>query len=199
MARLTNGTFKYTRRVKPGDPNEYNAPFKEASAEISRLDDEENDVAQTLVMINNARDMATEHVNHMLGAKKAEPVAEVAEVTTQEPGKSRRGRPPKDKTPQVNDIVDETIRWYKIEPVPDDDLLGDVTAPSIEPVSTADLLSAITRKNSERMARPEEEGPDRRTPQAIRDLIGQYVQMPQTSRDIPPELRHKFLEELGKL
>lgn len=65
-----------------------------------------------------------------------------------------------------------------------DDLLG--AAP--QPVTDEELTSAITRKNAEI-----------KNPQAIRGLIGKYVAPPKQARDIPAEVRHKFLEELGGL
>ena len=69
MARLTNGTVKYTRRVKPGDPNEYNAPFKEATAEISWLGDENEAVPSVLAFADLAREQAVHQVNLMLGVR----------------------------------------------------------------------------------------------------------------------------------
>ena len=69
-----------------------------------------------------------------------------------------------------------------------DDGLGDLLGAAPQPVTDEELTSAITRKNAEI-----------KNPQAIRGLIGKYVAPPKQARDIPAEVRHKFLEELGGL
>jgi hypothetical protein len=203
---VTNGTFKFTRRVKPGDPNEYNAPFREASAEISWSTDEGETTEDAAEIIANVSEAVVAKVNEMLGAKKSVQTVQSAEADAREQGsdmesrvavatepeKPRRGRPPKSKEPQV-DVEPAAVE------AKEDDLLGDLTTPAVQMLTMKDFMDAITRKNSERMARPEEEGPERRSPQNIRDLIGKYVQIPKTARDIPPELRYQFLDELEKL
>jgi hypothetical protein len=69
-----------------------------------------------------------------------------------------------------------------------DDGLGDLLGAAPQPVTDEELTGAITRKNAEI-----------KNPQAIRGLIGKYVAPPKQARDIPADVRHKFLEELGGL
>lgn len=69
--------------------------------------------------------------------------------------------------------------------VTSDDELFEAAAPDVTDV---DLTSAITRKNAE-IKKPAE----------IKKLIGQYVQPPKGSRDIPQPQRRDFLEKLKLL
>ncbi len=206
VARLTGGNFKYTRRVKPGDPNEYNAPFREATAELSWSGDEDDDPAYTVELMNEVRLATVDQVNKMLTLKSEQkapieqsvqpktifnPIYDAAatEMMALETPKRGPGRPRKDTQLQTEISIeaetDKAVEELDLE-----------ISPSVVEISTKDLLEAITRKNTERMARPE--GGDRSV-QPLRDLIGKYVQLPKTARDIPIELRHKFLEELKEL
>ena len=214
MARLTNGTFKYTRRVKPGDPNEYNAPFKEATAEISWLGDENEAVPSVLAFADLAREQAVHQVNLMLGVR---PPAVEQKIAVELP------------TPAVAPIaaieaagvvLDKAIiegiaakkvakdamaapaQSVTLQTAADDDLLGDVTAAAPIAYTPTDIVDAITTKNAERQSRPEGSmlnGKDARAATVLRELIANYVTAPQHAQDIPTELRGKFLEELKKL
>lgn len=201
MARLNGGTFKYTRRIKPGDPNEYNAPFKEASAELSWSGSEDEPASATVELMNEVRVAAVDQVNRMLGAKQADiqsaaVESEILPVAVQpEPERPRRGRPP-------NKVVAPEPVSPTLGTDEEDDLLGDATSPGVEAITTEELLRAITQKNAERLARPEDttlNGKDGRATQVIKDLVRNYVSLPQTARDIPQELRAKFLSELKEL
>lgn len=221
MAQLTGGTFKYTRRIKPGDPNEYNAPFREATAELTWSAGEDATTEAQLDMMESARRHTVDQVHKMLG--KAAPsqsfetnaMAEVAvpQAITVEPAKAIVAAP----TQTVDLAAAEKKRPTKpgAEPPPGstvtgntpaadtDDLLGDIGAPPPTNITTEELLAAVTRKNAERQSRPNgtrlPDGRDGRSPLIIRELIGKYVQPPKTSRDIPQELRVKFLAELAEL
>jgi hypothetical protein len=221
MARITSGTFKYTRRVKPGDPNEYNAPFREATAEISWSVGEDETVEDAAAIIVNASEATVVKVNEMLGAKatpKTEVSAENPQVptgrdilTAEDNSQSASLKAAADmmalekpKGKPGRKLPEQSVMSQTEQPAQKNDLLeDDLLSPSVVEVTAADLLEAITRKNSERMQRPEgtmlADGRDGRGVQLIRDLIGKYVQLPQTARDIPMPLRHKFLEELKSL
>ena len=227
MARLTNGTFKYTRRVKPGDPNEYNAPFKEATAEISWLGDENEAVPSVLAFADLAREQAVHQVNLMLGVRPPAVEQKIAvELPTPAVAPSYIPPPP---TPAVAPIatieaagvvLDKAIiegiaakkvakdamaapaQSVTLQTAADDDLLGDVTAAAPIAYTPTDIVNAITTKNAERQSRPEGSmlnGKDARAATVLRELIANYVTAPQHAQDIPAELRGKFLEELKKL
>lgn len=214
MARLTNGTFKYTRRVKPGDPNEYNAPFKEATAEISWLGDENEAVPSVLAFVDLAREQAVHQVNLMLGVRPPAveqkiavelPTPAVAPIATIEAAgvvldkASIEGIAAKK---VAKDAMAAPAQSVTLQTAADDDLLGDVTAAAPIAYTPTDIVNAITTKNAERQSRPEGSmlnGKDARAATVLRELIANYVTAPQHAQDIPTELRGKFLEELKKL
>lgn len=189
MARLTSGTFKYTRRVKPGDPNEYNAPFREATAEISWSADEDEAIPSAIAAADLARTEAIRHVHEMLGGKRPE----VQQTSAVEP---KTSAPPAEAEPEPQS---ETFRTDDDDPMNEDD----PGRPEAQEITDKELVEAVTRKNAERLARPEgskmKDGRDARSPSVIKELVGNYVKLPKTSRDIPQELRPKFLKELKEL
>ena len=223
MARLTNGTVKYTRRVKPGDPNEFNAPFKEATAEISWLGDENEAVPSVLAFVDLAREQAVHQVNLMLGVRPPAveqkiavelPTPAVAPIATIEAAgvvldkASIEGISPAMLSRRqfskkvAEDAMAAPAQSVTLQTAADDDLLGDVTAAAPIAYTPTDIVNAITTKNAERQSRPEGSmlnGKDARAATVLRELIANYVTAPQHAQDIPTELRGKFLEELKKL
>ena len=214
MARLTNGTVKYTRRVKPGDPNEFNAPFKEATAEISWLGDENEAVPSVLAFADLAREQAVHQVNLMLGVR---PPAVEQKIAVELPTPAVA---PNATIEAAGVVLDKAIiegiaakkvakdamaapaQSVTLQTAADDDLLGDVTAAAPIAYTPTDIVNAITTKNAERQSRPEGSmlnGKDARAATVLRELIANYVTAPQHAQDIPAELRGKFLEELKKL
>ena len=210
MARLTNGTVKYTRRVKPGDPNEFNAPFKEATAEISWLGDENEAVPSVLAFVDLAREQAVHQVNLMLGVRPPAveqkiavelPTPAVAPIATIEAAEVVLDAASVAKK-VAKDAMAAPAQSVTLQTAADDDLLGDVTAAAPIAYTPTDIVNAITTKNAERQSRPEGSmlnGKDARAATVLRELIANYVTAPQHAQDIPAELRGKFLEELKKL
>ena len=214
MARLTNGTVKYTRRVKPGDPNEYNAPFKEATAEISWLGDENEAVPSVLAFADLAREQAVHQVNLMLGVRPPAveqkiavelPTPAVAPIATIEAAGVvlyNGGIEGTAAKKVAKDAMAAPAQSVTLQTAADDDLLGDVTAAAPIAYTPTDIVNAITTKNAERQSRPEGSmlnGKDARAATVLRELIANYVTAPQHAQDIPAELRGKFLEELKTL
>ena len=214
MARLTNGTVKYTRRVKPGDPNEYNAPFKEATAEISWLGDENEAVPSVLAFVDLAREQAVHQVNLMLGVRLPAveqkiavelPTPAVAPIATIEAAGVVLDKAIIEGIAAkkvAKDAMAAPAQSVTLQTAADEDLLGDVTAAAPIAYTPTDIVNAITTKNAERQARPEGSmlnGKDARAATVLRELIANYVTAPQHAQDIPAELRGKFLEELKKL
>ena len=214
MARLTNGTVKYTRRVKPGDPNEYNAPFKEATAEISWLGDENEAVPSVLAFADLAREQAVHQVNLMLGVQLPAveqkiavelPTPAVAPIATIEAAGIVLDKAIIEGIAAkkvAKDAMAAPAQSVTLQTAADDDLLGDVAAAAPIAYTPTDIVTAITTKNAERQARPEGSmlnGKDARAATVLRELIANYVTAPQHAQDIPAELRGKFLEELKKL
>ena len=214
MARLTNGTVKYTRRVKPGDPNEYNAPFKEATAEISWLGDENEAVPSVLAFADLAREQAVHQVNLMLGVRPPAveqkiavelPTPAVAPIATIEAAGVVLDKAIIEGIAAkkvAKDAMAAPAQSVTLQTAADDDLLGDVTAAAPIAYTPTDIVNAITTKNAERQSRPEGSmlnGKDARAATVLRELIANYVTAPQHAQDIPAELRGKFLEELKKL
>ncbi|TAL04899.1 MAG: hypothetical protein EPO08_00120 [Rhodospirillaceae bacterium] len=221
MAHLTGGTFKYTRRIKPGDPNEYNAPFREATAEISWGGADEHEDHMLLVeLINEVRKTAVDQVNKMLGKAEApaaadsygtSPASPAMPAVAEQRAENEKKRDEIKSAEVVETPSAEVVQMPRrpgrprkpagvtagSEPVN----VPSTTTPPIEivtEISTKDFCDAITRKNAERLARPE--GHERgRDPQNIRDLVAQYVDYPKTSRDIPAEKRAAFLADLEAL
>ena len=214
MARLTNGTVKYTRRVKPGDPNEFNAPFKEATAEISWLGDENEAVPSVLAFVDLAREQAVHQVNLMLGVRPPAveqkiavelPTPAVAPIATIEAAGAVLDKAIIEGIAAkkvAKDAMAAPAQSVTLQTAADDDLLGDVTAAAPIAYTPTDIVNAITTKNAERQSRPEGSmlnGKDARAATVLRELIANYVTAPQHAQDIPAELRGKFLEELKKL
>ena len=214
MARLTNGTVKYTRRVKPGDPNEYNAPFKEATAEISWLGDENEAVPSVLAFADLAREQAVHQVNLMLGVRPPAveqkiavepPTPAVAPIATIEAAGVVLDKAIIEGIAAkkvAKDAMAAPAQSVTLQTAADDDLLGEVTAAAPIAYTPTDIVNAITTKNAERQSRPEGSmlnGKDARAATVLRELIANYVTAPQHAQDIPAELRGKFLEELKKL
>ena len=214
MARLTNGTVKYTRRVKPGDPNEFNAPFKEATAEISWLGDENEAVPSVLAFADLAREQAVHQVNLMLGVRPPAveqkiavelPTPAVAPIATIEAAGVVLDKAIIEGIAAkkvAKDAMAAPAQSVTLQTAADDDLLGDVTAAAPIAYTPTDIVTAITTKNAERQSRPEGSmlnGKDARAATVLRELIANYVTAPQHAQDIPTELRGKFLEELKKL
>ena len=214
MARLTNGTVKYTRRVKPGDPNEFNAPFQEATAEISWLGDENEAVPSVLAFADLAREQAVHQVNLMLGVRPPAveqkiavelPTPAVAPIATIEAAGVVLDKAIIEGIAAkkvAKDAMAAPAQSVTLQTAADDDLLGDVTAAAPIAYTPTDIVTAITTKNAERQARPEGSmlnGKDARAATVLRELIANYVTAPQHAQDIPTELRGKFLEELKKL
>ena len=214
MAQLTNGTVKYTRRVKPGDPNEYNAPFKEATAEISWLGDENEAVPSVLAFADLAREQAVHQVNLMLGVRPPAveqkiavelPTPAVAPIATIEAAGVVLDKAIIEGIAAkkvAKDAMAAPAQSVTLQTAADDDLLGEVTAAAPIAYTPTDIVNAITTKNAERQSRPEGSmlnGKDARAATVLRELIANYVTAPQHAQDIPAELRGKFLEELKKL
>ena len=214
MARLTNGTVKYTRRVKPGDPNEFNAPFKDATAEISWLGDENEAVPSVLAFADLAREQAVHQVNLMLGVRPPAveqkiavelPTPAVAPIATIEAAGVVLDKAIIEGIAAkkvAKDAMAAPAQSVTLQTAADDDLLGDVTAAAPIAYTPTDIVNAITTKNAERQSRPEGSmlnGKDARAATVLRELIANYVSPPKHAQDIPAELRGKFLEELKKL
>ena len=214
MARLTNGTVKYTRRVKPGDPNEYNAPFKEATAEISWLGDENEAAPSVLAFVDLAREQAVHQVNLMLGVRPPAveqkiavelPTPAVAPIATIEAAGVVLDKAIIEGIAAkkvAKDAMAAPAQSVTLQTAADEDLLGDVTAAAPIAYTPTDIVNAITTKNAERQSRPEGSmlnGKDARAATVLRELIANYVSPPKHAQDIPAELRGKFLEELKKL
>lgn len=70
----------------------------------------------------------------------------------------------------------------------------DIFSPTPAEVTDTELLAAISRKNQSLQLVL---GPA--APPKIRALIGKYVQPPKAARDIPQEVRAKFIQELDAL
>ena len=214
MAQLTGGTFKYTRRIKPGDPNEYNAPFREATAEISWSASEDEAVPSALAMVDLVRKQTVEQVNKMLGKAEETPAASHTYETPQvllkvvcDPAYKTTRMQPKGAA-LSGPLAEEQKK--AVEPAvaavaataDTDGLLDDPNVAVQKDITTAELVEAVTRKNAERLARPEGamlNGVDARSSLVLRELVGKFVQPPKTSRDIPQDLRATFLAQLKAL
>lgn len=219
MTQITGGRVTYGRTVQPA---QYESKKMEAELTfaISEGDGFEETFAHAAFLaidkvhevLGLARPKAPEKpttakqsVEEIKAALKTEAIAQLhngqevktATVTTKadlEAAAKKKANGPK-KPPAVDPAaIDVVTEQGQLEPakVPTKDAdpaaMDDVLTGEAAPITDVDLTGAITRKNAVL-----------KNPVAIRQLIGKYVAPPKQAREIAPEHRTKFLEELAAL
>lgn len=220
MSQITNGKVSYGRTVKTGDYEN-----KRADVEIGFNVGEGEDESEVLSRASNlakykcelllgiAKELApaeqpsvpvsTTHIAAAAaapaaanptrrGPAKKPPVIDVVltdEEKAEAAAKAKAATDAKADTASL-DGLEEGLTEAEVTEAAGGDVssIDDLLGADAQPITDQALVEAITTKNGQI-----------NNAVAIRQLIGKYVNPPKGAKDIPAEVRQKFLDDLGKL
>lgn len=207
MVQVTNGSVKYGRTVKTGD-------FENVRVDVEfafKLEDGEDESAA----MDRVSAIAVAKALELVGLKKAKPAAIPVAPTTTAPNLTQ----PSDKDAKAAAITGgapaaivtepKPARKAAVKPPKVDDTGIDVVG-SQEPAATTsvadvgnddDLFQASVPEITDAALLDKVKNENGRigNPQAIRDITQKYVPFPKGVRDIPKELRAKYLADVAAL